>query len=304
MRRTTSGLRAAACAAMAAGLWLLGQDRALAADPPLTLKVITSSEGSLYADFTLVMGKTDAVLIDAPFTKADAHRLVADILESGKTLKFIYITHDHPDHFFSVDVLAEAFPDAQIVSAPGVVEDIWRSIPVKMKRWGPMLGANGPKHPIAPVALAADHFELEGQTLQVLGPMQGDHVHATAIWIPSIQALVAGDLVFNKIHPWLGEALPADRAAWIASLDKLAALKPRIVVAGHKLPGLADGPEAIDFTRNYILAFNQAVADSKTSKELMARMQTRFPDTQDVLGGFILTNSAQVGMGEAPPWHE
>jgi glyoxylase-like metal-dependent hydrolase (beta-lactamase superfamily II) len=285
-------------------LSLAGLGRAGAQPAPLTLKVITSSESSLYANFTLVMGKTDAVLIDAPFTKADAHRLVADILESGKTLKTIYVTHDHPDHFFSLDVLAEAFPDAQIVSNQTVVDDIWRSIPAKLKRWGPMLGANGPRHPIAPVALSSDRFELEGQTLQVIGPMRGDHVHATAIWIPSIRAVAAGDLVFNKLHPWLGEALPADRKAWIASLDRLAALKPQIVVAGHKLPGLPDDTSALDFTRNYIIAFDKAAARAKTSKALIQTMQAEFPDTQDVLGGFLLTNSAQVATGEAPPWQE
>ena len=182
---------------------------------PLTLKVVTSSEASLYANFTIVMGKTDAVLIDAPFTKADAHRLVAEILETGKQLKTVYITHDHPDHFFSVDVIAEAFPDADIVTAPTIVDDIWRSIPLKMKRWGPVLGANGPKHPIAPRALETPYIELEGQKLEVIGPMQGDHLHASAIYIPSLRALIAGDLVFNKIHLWLGEATPSiARRGW------------------------------------------------------------------------------------------
>ena len=277
---------------------------AQAQDAPLTLKVVTSSEGSLYADFTLVMGKTDAVLIDAPFTKADAHRLVAEILESGKTLKVIYITHDHPDHFFSVDVLAEAFPDADIVSSPQVVADIWASIPAKVKRWSPTLGANGPKHPFAPRALTADHIDLEGQRLEVLGPMQGDHLHSTAIYIPSLHAVIAGDLVFNKIHLWFGEATPETRKAWLASIDRLIALKPAIVVAGHKVPGLPNDASALTFTRNYLVEFEADIHKSKDSKELMQRIHKAFPDTQDVLGGFILTNSAQVAMGEAPPWQE
>jgi hypothetical protein len=43
-----------------------------AQDKPLQLKVVTSSEGSLYANFTLIMGETDLVLVDAPFTRSDA----------------------------------------------------------------------------------------------------------------------------------------------------------------------------------------------------------------------------------------
>jgi len=43
---------------------------------PLTLKVMTVSESSLWANMTLVMGKTDAALIDVPFTRSDEHRKV------------------------------------------------------------------------------------------------------------------------------------------------------------------------------------------------------------------------------------
>src|SRR5581483_5185087 len=187
---------------------------------PLEVEDIQTSEGSLYTDITLVKGEQRAVLIDAPFTRADAHRIVAAVLESGKTLDTIFVTHDHPDHFFSVEVLTDAFPNARVVAAPQVVDDIWKSIPFKLKRWGPMLGANGPRHPTAPTPLTESFFELEGHRLEVLGPMQGDHVHATAVWIPDIKTLVAGDLLFNEMHLWLGESLAPQRLAWAKSVDK------------------------------------------------------------------------------------
>ena len=283
---------------MGASVTLFAQEK------PLTLKVITSSESSLYTNFTLVMGKTDAVLIDAPFTKADAHRLVAEILDSGKQLKYIYVTHDHPDHFFNVEVIAENFPEAQVISAPAVVDDIWRSIPFKLKRWGPMLGRNGPRHPNAPMAYEQPFFELEGKRLEILGPMQGDHHHATAIYIPSLATLVAGDIVFHGIHVWLGEATPEQRDAWIKSLDTLAKLNPKVVIAGHKLPNLTDDPRALQYTRDYIVEFGKAAQQSKTSADLIAAMQKQFPDVQDVLNNFILGESSKVGVGEVPPWEE
>lgn len=304
MRSSRIGSRRAWLLASAILVSLGLANPAPAQEPPLKLDVVTGNEANLFANYTLVVGKTEAILIDAPFTKSEAHRLVAHILESGKRLKAIYITHDHPDHFFSVDVIAQAFPDAQIVSAPVVVDDIWRSIPLKIKRWGPVLGANGPRHPFAPTPLTNDHLELDGQRLEILGPMQGDHVHATAIYIPSIGALVGGDLIFNKIHLWLTEATPEARKAWLGSIDRMAALHPKIVVAGHKLPGLPDDDSALTFTRDYLVAFETAAAESKTSKELIARIKARFPDTRDVLDGFILNNSAQVATGEAARWVE
>src|SRR6266702_2844224 len=156
---------------------------------PLQVKVLQTGPGSLYADVALVTGEKGAVLIDAPFTRADAYRVLAAVLESGKTLETVFSTHDHPDHFFSVEVLTDAFPDARVIASSQVVEDIWRSIPLKLKRWGPLLGRNGPRHPVAPTALEQDHFELEGHRFDVIGPMQGDHVHATAVWIPDAATL-------------------------------------------------------------------------------------------------------------------
>jgi hypothetical protein len=76
------------------------------------------------------------------------------------------------------------------------------------------------------------------------------------------------------------------------------------VVAGHKVPGLPDDDEALRFTRNYLVAFEQAVARAKTSDDLIAAMRREFPDTQDFIDDFILVNSAKVAMGEMPPWQE
>lgn len=275
-----------------------------AAQSPLSLKVITSAEGSLHANFTLVVGEQEMALIDAPFTNADAHRLVADLLETGKTLKYLYVTHDHPDHFWAMQVVMDAFPEVQVISHPDVVADIWRSIPFKIERWSPMLGRNGPAHPTAPVAMTQDYFELEGHRLEVLGPMQGDHHNATAIWIPDLNALVAGDIVFHGIHVWLGETVEAQRMSWVDNLEELMELDAQLVVAGHKLPGLGDDPESLEFTRDYIVDFNREAKTAGTSEDLIRRMRELYPDVADVLNDFILVNSAQVGVGEVPPWEE
>jgi glyoxylase-like metal-dependent hydrolase (beta-lactamase superfamily II) len=274
-----------------------------AAADPLDVQVIQTGAGSLYTDITLVKGQARAVLIDVPFTRADAYRVLAEILESGKELETIFITHDHPDHFFCLEVIADAFPEARVVAAPQVVDDIWKSIPLKLKRWGPMLGRNGPRHPSAPTALAENHFELEGHRFEVLGPMQGDHAHSTAVWIPSIKTLVAGDLLFNEMHLWLGEVRKPERLAWAQSVEHLAALGATRVVAGHKKPGLPDDASAISYTRRYLQVFEQAVSTSKTSAELSTKVRAAFPNTIDWMD-FLLSNSSKVALGEMPPWQE
>ena len=275
-----------------------------AAPPPLKVEVMQTSAGSLHSNVTLIEGEHDAVLVDPPFTMADAHRTVAMVLDSGKRLTHVFITHDHPDHYFSMEVIQDAFPDAKIVADPVVVADIWRSLPYKVKRWSSVLGANGPRHPSAPMPLVGDTIMLEGQPLKVLGPMQGDHAHATALWIPSIRALIAGDLLFNNMHLWLGEHDPAEVSAWAAAVHTLATLDPVIVVPGHAKPGLPNDASALTFTQAYLSGWPGLAAASKDSADLRARVRQAFPDTIDALGDFILGGSSKVAKGEEPKWTE
>lgn len=292
--------------------WLIGLAAAFMAVPaaaqqapaPLKVEVLRTSAGSLYANISLIEGEHDAVLVDAPFTRADAYRVVAMVLDSGKHLTHVFVTHDHPDHYFSMEVIKDAFPDVQIVAHPTVVADIWKSLPFKVKRWIPLLGMNAPRHPTAPMPLASDTIMLEGRELKVLGPMQGDHADATALWVPSIQALFAGDLVFNGMYLWFGEHDPKAIAAWGKSLDGLAALHPAMIVPGHSRPGLPNDASGLDFSRRYIAEWPKLVAASKDSADLRARVKAAFPDAIDVLGDFLLDNSSKVAMGEEAPWQE
>ena len=271
---------------------------------PLEIQVINTGPLSLNANMTLIKGKDGLVLVDVPFTRADTHRLIADILETGKHLDTVIITHDHPDHFFGLDLILDTFPNARAVAAPEVVKDMWRSIPLKFKRWNPMLGTMAPHHPAVPAALEDRVVMLEGHRIEILGPMQGDHVHATAVWVPDIKALIAGDLLFNHMHVWLGEHLATQRKAYAQSVEQLAALNPAIVVAGHRRPDLKSDNDAIAFTRDYLKKFEQYTTTSKNSGELMAKMRKAYPDTIDAIEDFILTNSSRVAMGEMPPWDE
>src|SRR4051794_18490172 len=91
--------------------------------PALTTTVYTGSPAGFLVDSTLVAGAKDAILIDAQFDLADAHRLVAVILESKKNLTTVYVTHSHPDHYFGLAVIHQAFPAAKLVALPAVVDE-------------------------------------------------------------------------------------------------------------------------------------------------------------------------------------
>jgi glyoxylase-like metal-dependent hydrolase (beta-lactamase superfamily II) len=69
---------------------------AAAQTAPLTLQVYNADANSFHVNAVLVAGKTDAVLLDTGFTRADALRIAAMVLDSKKALKTIFITQADP----------------------------------------------------------------------------------------------------------------------------------------------------------------------------------------------------------------
>ena len=81
---------------------------------PLSLQVYNADGASFHVNAVLVSGKTDAVLLDTGFTRADALRIAAMVLDSRKTLKTIYIS--------------QADPDVILISSLGIAPMMWRGI--------------------------------------------------------------------------------------------------------------------------------------------------------------------------------
>jgi len=154
---------------------------------------------------------------------------------------------------------------------------------------------------VVPNPFEGSFIELEGEKLEILGPMVGDQKEVTAINIPSLNAIIASDIVFSGIYLFMGHHAPEDRKGWLESIEHLISLKPKMVVAGHKLPHMSDGPESLQYCRDYIIAFEEAVSQTNSSTELMAAVRKRFPEIQDVMDDFMLPISARVASGEYTP---
>jgi glyoxylase-like metal-dependent hydrolase (beta-lactamase superfamily II) len=250
-----------------------------AAESKLTTTVYTGSQGGFLVDSTLVAGDKEAILIDGQFTLSDAHRLVAMIMESKKTLTTVYVTHSHPDHYFGLNVIKQAFPNVKVIATPETVKEIKATWAGKVKQWAPMYGDLITKKPIIPTALEGNTLTLEGQTLEIKHGT-GDEALETYVWIPSIKTVVAGDIVFRGVHPWTAEGKADGRKAWVKTLDEIAALKPDVVIAGHKDPKAKDDAGGVRWTRDYLKAFDAAVASSKSADEVTGKLKKQYGDAQ------------------------
>lgn len=241
------------------------------------IKVITSSREGFWVTSTLIEGKRDTILIDAQLTLSDARRLADAISESKKNLTMVYITHFHPDHYFGLTVLKEAFPNAKLVALPSTVSDIKKSWESKVNQWKPVYGENIPLKPVIPEPLRTAILTLEGELIEIVGEVQGDARNNSFVWIPSSSAVVCGDIAYNGVYPWTRETDALDRREWSIALDRIAVFKPEIVVAGHKNPDMKDDISCLRFTQNYLSAYDALLASSGNAEEFGTKVRKMFP---------------------------
>ncbi|MEV5958149.1 MBL fold metallo-hydrolase [Streptomyces sp. NPDC051987] len=249
--------------------------------------------GSKNKTATLVTGEHEALLVDAAFTRADGHRLAAEILDSGKKLTTVFVSHADPDFYFGAEVIADAFPEAKFFATPLVIEHIAHSYEGKLKAWA-ALGANLPTRLVDLEPLTGD-LTLEGHRFELKGgPVGLPDRHY--LWQDEHRALLGGVLLFQQEHVWVADTpTPGDRATWIDLLDQMTALDPQFVVPGHRLPGAPADASAITATRDYLLAFEEELGRAADGTALNDALVKRFPDHGMLIAAQI---GSKVAKGE------
>ncbi|MCQ1852850.1 MBL fold metallo-hydrolase [Neorhizobium galegae] len=263
----------------------------------LTWKHFPAGQNGFFRAPVLVSGAKEAVLIDGGFTLPDGKALADAIKATGKTLTTIYISQSDPDYYFSLGPIKTAFPDAKVIAAPATVTAIKDSIEKKLAVWGPQLKENGPQtlaDVVMPEAFAGSALTVDGETIEIV-EAEGLS-NRRYLFVPSLNAVFGGVLIFNGVHVWTADTNSAElRAAWIANLEKIAARKPAIVVAGHMTPEALSDLSGVAHTLAYLKAFEEELAKAKGSAELKAAMEARFPG----LGmGIALDIGSKVATGE------
>lgn len=262
---------------------------------PLTVQVINADAGSFHVNAALVTGPTEAVVIDSGFTRADALRIAARVLDSGKTLTTIFISNADPDFFFGAEVLKQLFPQARVLTSPAVRDKIQAKMAGKVAFWGPKLGANAPRQPLLPDALTGTTLTVDGEAIELRGST-GVLAHRPWMWIPSSRAIVGNIAVFGQLHVWTADTpKAAEREAWRAQLADMLALQPAIVVPGHMAAGTALDAGSIRYTLDYLTRFETELPKAANAAALIATMQQAYPQAGLAIA---LDIGAKVNKGE------
>ena len=229
---------------------------------------------------TLITGERDAVLVDAVMTSGQAAELADWVAATGKDLTTVYVTHGHGDHWFGLGMILERFPDAKAVAIPSVARNIDSQIGSDFIEtfWKRRFPGQIPETLAGVEELEGDRFELEGEELVVVDLGHTDTDDTTALHVPSIGLVVAGDAAYNDVHLYLAESDAIGRRSWLTALDTIERLSPRAVVAGHRRPERTDDPKILEETRQYIRDFDALAARTTTTLELYTEMTARYPD--------------------------
>ncbi|HEV8268866.1 MAG TPA: MBL fold metallo-hydrolase [Thermoanaerobaculia bacterium] len=234
---------------------------------------------SFGANATAVLGDDGILLVDPLIAPSEA-RAVAEALaeETSLPVKWVVLTHHHSDHALGAgwfawrgtSVIAHHEAAARMaVEHPALIAE---------RRARPDVGAlfaDADAYEPSVAIVDEEAIDLGGLEARLL-PVGPAHTPGdVAVHIPSLDLLVAGDLVSSGYHVNYEDA---DIGGWRRALASLSSLAPGTVVPGHGAPG---GGDLIANQLRYHDALERAVRDcaweEKSRIETAAVLSALFP---------------------------
>ena len=228
---------------------------------------------------TLIFGAHDALLVDPPFTRTQIQSVGDWVERSGRRLAYIYATHGHGDHWFGTGELARRFPGVTVYATEGTIEVMrQQACPSREQLFDRIFPGQIPETPVLAEPVPARGFLLEGNRVVAVEIGHTDTDKTTVLHVPSIGLVVAGDVAYNGVHQYILEGGRGGLREWLRALDRVAALHPRAVVAGHKNKNRPDDPAILDETRQYLQDVIRLLDDKPTAREFYDQMTGLYPD--------------------------
>jgi glyoxylase-like metal-dependent hydrolase (beta-lactamase superfamily II) len=242
-----------------------------------------------FPNIGIVVGNRATLVIDTGLGERNGATVmrVAQKLAKGPIL-YLTTTHYHSEHTTG----EQAFPANTVLIRPTVQqEELIQRLPGHMARFREMSQQN--KELLADVKLRTPDVLFDGEMKLDLGGVTArlfclGQAHTRGdmlIFVEEDSVLIPGDIVQSKLFPIMPEE--SSMKGWIAVLDKLAPLKPRLIVPDHG--ELGDGSliakekamlvemqgRALDLKR-------QGKSAEEAGKLLTAELHVKHPDFANV----------------------
>ena len=249
-------------------------------EPPPQEGVLPNGEPKRFSPMasTLIYGSRDAVLTDPGMTRDQARALGDWVAGKGRNLTEIFVTHGHGDHWFAAGLLAERF-GARVVASAGTIAQMQANAATRPLLWDKVYSGIPPT-PVTAVAVPGNRFTLEGHDLAIVEVGSTDSDETTVLHVPDLDVVVAGDAIYNGVHMYLAQSvLVGGFGPWRAAIDKVEALRPRHIVAGHQNKQLDDDAErTIAETRQYLDDAEELLRTENTAVDFFNAKIERYPN--------------------------
>lgn len=235
----------------------------------------SSANEGFMSNAGFVVTRDGVIVFDALASPPLAQKLVGLIRTvTRQPIRRVIVSHYHADHFYGLQVFKALGAE---IWAHRLAEGATRTEEAAL-RLAQRREALFPWVDEKTQLLEADHFveddmdfEMGGLNfaLRHVGPAHSSE--DLALMVKQDGVLFAGDLVFRGRVPFVGDA---DSGSWIAALDKLIVLKPRVLVPGHGAHSRNPSADLV-FTREYLTFLRthmgQAARDLVPFEEAYAR---------------------------------
>jgi glyoxylase-like metal-dependent hydrolase (beta-lactamase superfamily II) len=236
------------------------------------------SKGGSPVASTLILGSEDAVLTDPAFTTEQAEALDDWVAGKDRNVTEIFITHGHGDHWFAAGLLAERF-GARVVATAGTIAQMHASVALRPLLWDKAYPGI-PLSPVTALPVPGNRLTLEGHELVIVEVGHSDTDDTSVLHVPDLGLVVAGDVIYNGAHLYLGESVLVDGfAPWREAIDKVESLEPRHIVCGHQNKKLDDDAQrTIAETRQYLDAADELLRTETSAVDFFNAMVERYPN--------------------------
>ena len=235
----------------------------------------------------IVVGERAVLVIDTALGPRNGQRILDEARRLGGERKMLLTTtHFHPEHAFG----SQVFEDATYICNAGQTEEMAAKGPEYIE----MFSGFGPglAELLAEVTLVTPDVSFSGSRadidlggvmaeLHVIGPAhtRGDQV----VFLPESGVLFAGDLVEDRFLPIFPDP-DANGLLWLAALDRLEALRPRVVVGGH---GQVGDVGLIDALRSYLVAVRDRVGELRAQGLALEQIEEQLePELAELQSGW------------------
>jgi glyoxylase-like metal-dependent hydrolase (beta-lactamase superfamily II) len=235
----------------------------------------------------LVEGPDGVVAVDGTLTASGGRELRRRLLEIGKPLAAVLVTHAHPDHYGGlVELVAGDAVDVWAVA--GVIEALRRDDAAKDADLRGLLGDEWPQQRLLPgsVAQPGRPLSLAGMTFDVLDLGPGESPH-DSVWLlgDDRRVVFAGDEIYHHVHAYMAEGMPEEWLGQIAVLERELP-DDAVLYPGHGEPA---SPALLAWQAQYVRTFTGAMREADWSAPEQARASVL-----SRMAGFLATDELRI----------